>query len=376
MTPTQDAFMLACRDEVERNGVLFGNELRSRLSEVELPITPWSEDKVKRRQIKRLLTYNAGAYGLFFNDKVPKKKKWSLKLAVSPDEPPTTTIYSGTVARFTMPAGTARHRCSSSLCCFLQLDATENEVFMEGAAAPEGLKLGDRVEFRIVEDVNRTRRKGVVHYKAVDVSFEGATTDSEESLDEPGAAPTEASAEPPVAPDADAAGPARDETSIEPFRLALTRLRLITATDKARGFCADVAAKAERRGLRCEIDPGKHCLNKKIQRAEQQRVPIICVVGEQEASSGKLSVRARGRGDLGKIDVEVLLDMLGGVEDVDQLDTEAFEKPVAPDADASAGPAREAPIEEAPVARPLPTLLRLDADFCLELARELLRSEL
>ena len=34
--------------------------------------------------------------------------------------------------------------------------------------------------------------------------------------------------------------------------------------------------------------------------------------------------------------------------------------------------AREAPIEEAPV----PTLLRLDADFCLELARELLRSEL
>ena len=213
--------------------------MQSRLSGVELPITPWSEDKVKRRQIKRLLTYNAGAYGLYFND-------------------------------------------------------------------------------------------------------------------------------------ADAAGPARDETSIVPFRLALTRLRLITITDETRGFCADVAAKAERRGLRCEIDPGKHCLNKKIQRAEQQRVPIICVVGEQEASSGKLSVRARGRGDLGKIDVDVLLDMLGGVEDVDQLDAGAFEKPDAPPSDASARPAREAPIEESPV----PTLLRLDADFTLELARELLRSEL
>ena len=93
---------------------------------------------------------------------------------------------------------------------------------------------------------------------------------------------------------------------------------------------------------------------------------------DEEASSGKLSVSARGRGDLGKIDVDVLLDMLGGVEDVDQLDAEAFEKPVASAADASAEPAREAPIEEAPV----PTLLRLDADFCLELARELLRSEL
>ena len=46
--------------------------------------------------------------------------------------------------------------------------------------------------------------------------------------------------------------------------------------------------------------------------------------------------------------------------------------PVAPPADSATVPAREAPIEEAPV----PTLLRLDADFCLELARELLRSEL
>ena len=85
-----------------------------------------------------------------------------------------------------------------------------------------------------------------------------------------------------------------------------------------------------------------------------------CGLGEQETSSGKLSVRARGRGDLGKIDVDVLLDMLGGVEDVEQLDAGAFEKPAAPEASA----------------RPLPTLLRLDADFCLELARELLRSEL
>ena len=55
-----------------------------------------------------------------------------------------------------------------------------------------------------------------------------------------------------------------------------------------------------------------------------------------------------------------------------ELDAGAFEESVAPAADAFAAPAREAPIEEAPV----PTLLRLDADICLELARELLRTEL
>ena len=52
--------------------------------------------------------------------------------------------------------------------------------------------------------------------------------------------------------------------------------------------------------------------------------------------------------------------MLGGVEHVEHLDAGAFERPVAPEASA----------------RPLPTLLRLDADLCLELARELLRTEL
>ena len=141
--------------------------------------------------------------------------------------------------------------------------------------------------------------------------------------------------------------------------LSVTVVVLVKSSRLCLSF--NVVAKAERRGLRCEVDPaGKNCLNKQIRYAEKLRVPIICVVGEQEASSGKLSVRARGRGDLGKIDVDVLLDMLGGVEDVDQLDAEAFEESVAPDASA----------------RPLPTLLRLDADFCLELARELLRSEL
>ena len=209
---------------------------------------------------------------------------------------------------------------------------------LNSATSGECLRLGDRVEFRVVLDAKETRLKGVQQYKAVDVRLERAPmTDSEESLDEPAAAPT----------------PAQHDTSI--------RLRLLPVTDDALGFCSDVVAKAERRGLRCEVDPaGKNCLNKQIRYAEKLRVPVICVVGEQEASSGKLSVRARGRGDLGKIDVDVLLDMLGGVEHVDQLDSGAFERPVAPEASA----------------RPLPTLLQLDADFCLELARELLRSEL
>ena len=113
-----------------------------------------------------------------------------------------------------------------------------------------------------------------------------------------------------------------------PLWLAPTQLRLLPVTDEARGFCADVAAKAKRRGLRCEVDPGKDRLNKQIRNAEQQRVPLMCVVGEKETSTGRLSVRARGRGDLGTIDVDTLFGMLQDVDEMDQLDEGAFEKVV------------------------------------------------
>ena len=116
-----------------------------------------------------------------------------------------------------------------------------------------------------------------------------------------------------------------------PLWLAPTQLRLLPVTDEARGFCADVAAKAKRRGLRCEVDPGKDRLNKQIRNAEQQRVPLMCVVGEKETSTGRLSVRARGRGDLGTIDVDTLFGMLQDVDEMDQLDEGAFEKAPEPE---------------------------------------------
>ena len=115
-----------------------------------------------------------------------------------------------------------------------------------------------------------------------------------------------------------------------PLWLAPMQLRLLPVTDEAREYCKAVMAKAKKRGLRCEVDPGKDRLNKQIRNAEQQRVPLMCVVGEQETSTGKLAVRARGRGDLGKIDVDTLFDMLGEVEEISALDVDAFEKPPAP----------------------------------------------
>ena len=72
-------------------------------------------------------------------------------------------------------------------------------------------------------------------------------------------------------------------------------------------------------------------MNKQIRNAEQQRVPLMCVVGEKETSTGRLSVRARGRGDLGTVDVDALFGMLQDVDEMDQLDEGAFEKAPEPE---------------------------------------------
>ena len=85
-----------------------------------------------------------------------------------------------------------------------------------------------------------------------------------------------------------------------------------------------MAARARRRGLRVEVDPGKERLNKQIRNAEQQRVPLMCVVGEAEVATDELSVRARGRGDLGAVGVDALFGLLDGLDDVVDLDASGF----------------------------------------------------
>jgi len=111
-----------------------------------------------------------------------------------------------------------------------------------------------------------------------------------------------------------------------PLWLAPTQLRLLPVTEAAREYSAEVAERARKRGLRCEVDPGKDRLNKQIRNAEQQRVPLMCVVGEAEMTSDSLAVRARGRGDLGAAPVDDIFDMLDGLDDVAGLDADRFVK--------------------------------------------------
>lgn len=92
-----------------------------------------------------------------------------------------------------------------------------------------------------------------------------------------------------------------------PFWLAPTQLKLLPVTDAVHAYCVDVAKQAAKLGIRVEVDRGSERLAKQIRNAEQQRVPIMAVVGMKEMESNELAVRSRKLGDLGSFAVPDLL---------------------------------------------------------------------
>ena len=92
-----------------------------------------------------------------------------------------------------------------------------------------------------------------------------------------------------------------------PLWLSPVQLKLLPVTDAVFDFCTDVAKKAQKMGIRIEVDRGNERLAKQIRNAEQQRVPIMAVVGMKEMESNSLAVRSRKLGDLGSFSVDELL---------------------------------------------------------------------
>ncbi|KAL7494117.1 hypothetical protein ACHAWT_005701 [Skeletonema menzelii] len=95
-----------------------------------------------------------------------------------------------------------------------------------------------------------------------------------------------------------------------PFWLAPTQMKLLPVTDSVKDYCDEVAAKANKMGLRVEVDRGNERLAKQIRNAEQGRIPVMAVVGVKEMEQGTLAVRSRKEGDLGSFNVDDLLSEL------------------------------------------------------------------
>ncbi len=84
-----------------------------------------------------------------------------------------------------------------------------------------------------------------------------------------------------------------------PLWLSPVQTVVMPITDKEQKFCREVAEKCRKQGLRVEINDKSEKINFRIREAELQKIPYILVVGAKEIQDKTVSVRKRGRGNIG-----------------------------------------------------------------------------
>lgn len=82
-----------------------------------------------------------------------------------------------------------------------------------------------------------------------------------------------------------------------PLWLAPVQIRLLPVKDSMLDYCLQIQREAQQLGLRVEVDTKSDRLPKQIRNAEQDRIPLMCVVGEKEKESNSVAVRTRAGGD-------------------------------------------------------------------------------
>ena len=92
-----------------------------------------------------------------------------------------------------------------------------------------------------------------------------------------------------------------------PFWLAAEQIRLLPVTDDVRPWAEALQTQLAAAGVRASVDRSGDRLGKLIRTGEQQKIPVLAVIGEREAEAGGASLRSRRDGDLGLVPAEALI---------------------------------------------------------------------
>ena len=89
-----------------------------------------------------------------------------------------------------------------------------------------------------------------------------------------------------------------------PLWLSPVQVKLLTVTDRADAYAADVAAALDQLGFRVETDTRNEKIGKKIREATLEKVPYMLVLGDRDVENRTVSVRTRSGEDLGAMSLE------------------------------------------------------------------------
>ncbi len=88
-----------------------------------------------------------------------------------------------------------------------------------------------------------------------------------------------------------------------PLWLTPEQVRILPVSEKYNDYARKVSSELNSHDIRALFDERNEKVGKKIRDAEIEKVPYMLVVGEEEASSGTVSARKKGEGDLGKLSI-------------------------------------------------------------------------
>ena len=95
-----------------------------------------------------------------------------------------------------------------------------------------------------------------------------------------------------------------------PLWLTPEQVIILTISEKYEKYAQKVLTLLENHEIRGLIDDRNETMGKKIREAEIRKIPYMIVVGENEASENKISVRQHGGNDLGTINVNEFVELI------------------------------------------------------------------
>ncbi len=95
-----------------------------------------------------------------------------------------------------------------------------------------------------------------------------------------------------------------------PLWLAPVQVLVIPVKDSVLGYGREIRQALEDNFIRAGLDNRNETLDKKIRNAELNKIPYSVVVGEREAKSGSVSIRKKGKGDIGSAPIETFIKQI------------------------------------------------------------------
>ena len=89
-----------------------------------------------------------------------------------------------------------------------------------------------------------------------------------------------------------------------PAWLSPVQVKVLTVTDRANSYAAEIAAALDAKGFRPETDIRNEKIGKKIREATLEKIPYMLVVGDRDIENHTVSIRTRAGEDLGAMSLD------------------------------------------------------------------------